>query len=76
MNIKSVLAITALAGAAYSAPVEIVTASSVAVTTINDEDGIGIGVDSYTFYRGDGTIEDGWPSTDDWLVYPSTLEFY
>ena len=66
MIAKSVFAITALAGAAYAATGETVTASGLAVTTINDEDGIGAGTDSYTFYQGDGTTAAGWPSTDDW----------
>lgn len=68
MIAKSVLAITALASAAYAVTGETVTASGLADTTIKDEDGIGAGVDSYTFYQGDGTTADGWPSTDDWWV--------
>ncbi|RAO67263.1 uncharacterized protein BHQ10_003275 [Talaromyces amestolkiae] len=74
MIAKSVLAITALAGAAYAATGETVTASGLAVTTINDEDGIGAGVDSYTFYQGDGTTADGWPSTDDWVSFSEMFE--
>lgn len=64
---KSILALSALAGAAYAATGETVT-TSLAVTTINDNDGIGAGSNTYKFYSGTGTVADGWPALDDWFV--------
>ncbi|GAD98869.1 hypothetical protein PMAA_009950 [Paecilomyces variotii No. 5] len=43
--------------------------SSVAVTSINDNDGIGGGTDSYTMYWGDGSAAAGWPSIDQWVSF-------
>lgn len=58
---------TAPAGARILEAGETVT-SSVAVTSINDNDGIGGGTDSYTMYWGDGSAADGWPTIDQWYV--------
>uniref|UniRef100_A0A093VS14 Uncharacterized protein n=1 Tax=Talaromyces marneffei PM1 TaxID=1077442 RepID=A0A093VS14_TALMA len=74
MIAKVVLAITAFAGAAYAATGETVTATSLVVPSINDKDGIGAGTDSYTFYQGDGTAADGWPSIDDWVSFREMFE--
>ena len=42
---------------------------NVAVWTINDEDGIGGGSDSYTMYWGDGSAGDGWPTRSNWVSF-------
>ena len=40
-----------------------------AVWTINDEDGIGAGSDSYTMYWGDGGSGAGWPTRANWVSF-------
>ncbi|PQE08386.1 glycoside hydrolase protein [Rutstroemia sp. NJR-2017a WRK4] len=40
-----------------------------AVTTINNQDGIGAGSDSYTMYWGDGSDTAGWPHKEDWVSF-------
>lgn len=39
------------------------------VTTINDNDGIGAGSDSYTMYWGDGSLGAGWPTKEQWVSF-------
>ena len=46
-----------------------VSNGNVAVTTINDNDGIGAGSDTYTQYNGDGTTGDGWPAKTQWVSF-------
>jgi len=43
--------------------------SADAVWTINDEDGIGAGSDSYTMYSGDGSAGAGWPTRSQWVSF-------
>ena len=43
--------------------------SADAVWTIDDEDGIGAGSDSYTMYWGDGSADDGWPTRSQWVSF-------
>jgi hypothetical protein len=50
---------------------ETVTNSALAVTSINNSDGIGAGSDSYNFYQGDGSTGAGWPDQTQWLVVSS-----
>lgn len=40
-----------------------------AVWSINDEDGIGAGSDSYTMYWGDGGSWSGWPTRANWVSF-------
>lgn len=68
MIAKSIIALSALAGAAYAQTGETVTVSELAVTTVNGSDGIGAGSNTYTFYSGDGSVAAGWPALDDWFV--------
>lgn len=42
---------------------------SAAVTSINNNDGIGAGSNSYTNYGGDGSAGAGWPSISDWVSF-------
>lgn len=50
-------------------------ASSLAATeTLNDNDGVGNGVDKYTAYSGDGSTAAGWPSYSQWCV--QNLKYY
>lgn len=39
------------------------------VTTIQNDDGIGSGSDSYIQYSGDGTYQDGWPARGRWVSF-------
>lgn len=41
--------------------------SRIAVTSINNEDGLL--VDHYKQYDGNGTIEEGWPEKEDWISF-------
>jgi hypothetical protein len=66
MFAKSVVALSALAGAAYAATGETVTVTALQVTSIVADDGIGAGSNTYKFYSGDGSTADGWPALDDW----------
>ena len=43
--------------------------NDLAVTTINDDDGVGAGTTTYTYYTGDGSTTDGWPAVDDWASF-------
>lgn len=47
---------------------------SVAVSTINDADGVGAGTDAYKFYEGDGTTGAGWPDTTAWVSFGDMFE--
>ncbi|OKL58451.1 hypothetical protein UA08_06151 [Talaromyces atroroseus] len=69
MFAKSVIALSALAGAAYAATNETVTVSALQVTSIVDDDGVGAGANTYTFYTGDGSTAAGWPALDDWVSF-------
>ena len=40
-----------------------------AVTKINDNDGIGSGSDTYKMYKGDGSSGAGWPKLSDWVSF-------
>ena len=40
-----------------------------AVGSINNDDGIGAGSNTYTFYQGDGTPSSGWPSQSQWVSF-------
>ncbi|KAL1965838.1 hypothetical protein VTN77DRAFT_5159 [Rasamsonia byssochlamydoides] len=42
---------------------------AVAVKTINDNDGVGAGKDTYTQYNGDGSTAAGWPSQSEWVSF-------
>jgi hypothetical protein len=55
---------------------ETVTNSALAVTTINNNDGLGAGKDEYTFFQGDGSTGAGWPSHSDWYVLNSKLRCF
>ena len=39
------------------------------VNTIQNNDGVGSGSDSYTQYNGDGTYRDGWPARGRWVSF-------
>lgn len=47
---------------------------SVAVDTTNDADGVGAGVDTYTFFQGDGSEAAGWPAQDKWASFNEMFE--
>ncbi|MCJ1376252.1 hypothetical protein MMC20_007494 [Loxospora ochrophaea] len=47
----------------------VVSNPAIAVTSINNDDGIGAGTDSYTQYNGDGTTADGWPAKTSWVSF-------
>ena len=47
---------------------------SVAVSSINDDDGVGAGQDAYKFYEGDGSTGAGWPATEDWVSFTDMFE--
>ena len=47
---------------------------SVAVSSINDQDGNGAGTDAYKFYQGDGSSGAGWPATSDWVSFDDMFE--
>ena len=42
---------------------------SVAVSSINDQDGIGSGQDAYKLYQGDGSTGAGWPDIKAWVSF-------
>lgn len=46
-----------------------VVTGGAAVTTINNQDGIGAGSDSYTMYWGDGSLQAGWPTKEQWVSF-------
>ncbi|MCJ1443666.1 MAG: hypothetical protein MMC23_004166 [Stictis urceolatum] len=46
-----------------------VVTGSAAVTTINDEDGVGAGSNTYNFYQGDGSTGAGWPDQSQWASF-------
>jgi len=46
-----------------------VTDPNVQVSSINGEDGVGAGVDAYTFYQGDGSLGAGWPDKTQWASF-------
>ena len=47
----------------------IVTNPNLAVSDINNNDGIGPGTDNYRLYTGDGTTGAGWPDKGNWVSY-------
>ena len=47
----------------------VAVSNSNAVTSINDSDGIGAGSDTYNFFQGDGSTNDGWPATTSWVSF-------
>ena len=47
---------------------------SVAVSSINDQDGNGAGSDAYKFYEGDGSTGAGWPATTDWVSFDNMFD--
>lgn len=47
---------------------------SLAVTSINGDDGIGAGEDAYIFYKGDGSVGAGWPAADKWVSFSDMFE--
>lgn len=48
---------------------EVVTGGA-AVTSINNNDGIGAGSDTYVeTYEGDGSTSDGWPAKSEWVSF-------
>ena len=59
---------TASGGSATDTNTAAVTNSN-AVTSVNDSDGIGAGTDTYNFYQGDGSTNDGWPATISWVSF-------
>ena len=59
---------TASSGSATDTNTAAVTNSN-AVTSVNDSDGIGAGTDTYNFYQGDGSTNDGWPATISWVSF-------
>ncbi|KAH7053395.1 hypothetical protein B0J12DRAFT_55214 [Macrophomina phaseolina] len=46
-----------------------VVTSGAAVSTINNQDGIGGGSDTYRLYTGDGSLEAGWPTKEQWVSF-------
>ena len=42
---------------------------SVAISSINHQDGIGSGTDAYKVYEGDGSTGAGWPATTAWVSF-------
>ena len=40
-----------------------------AVEDIEEQDGVGAGVDTYILYTGNGTVDEGWPDIDDWASF-------
>ncbi|KAH8601169.1 hypothetical protein B0O99DRAFT_608181 [Bisporella sp. PMI_857] len=46
-----------------------VVTGGAAVSSINNNDGIGAGSDRYVMYRGDGSLEAGWPTKDQWVSF-------
>ena len=44
-----------------------VTDSGIAVSSINNQDGVLI--DYYTPYNGNGSTDDGWPAKDKWISF-------
>jgi hypothetical protein len=46
-----------------------VVTGGAAVSTINDHDGIGAGKDTYKLYLGDGSLEAGWPTKEQWVSF-------
>ncbi|CEJ90125.1 hypothetical protein VHEMI05929 [[Torrubiella] hemipterigena] len=46
------------------------------VGTINNQDGIGSGTDSYKYYSGDGTTGQGWPGKDKWVSFENMFNNY
>ncbi|KAL8791131.1 MAG: hypothetical protein Q9195_006028 [Heterodermia aff. obscurata] len=47
---------------------------SVAVSSINGQDGKGAGTDVYKFYQGDGSTGAGWPASTDWVSFENMFE--
>jgi hypothetical protein len=46
-----------------------VVSGGAAVTSINNQDGIGAGSDYYNFYSGDGSQQAGWPTKAQWVSF-------
>jgi len=46
-----------------------VVTGGAAVTSINNQDGIGAGTDQYTLYLGDGSQGAGWPTKESWVSF-------
>lgn len=69
MRAVTALSAAALVGAAYATTGETVTVSSLQVTAVNANDGIGAGTDLYTYYSGDGSTGAGWPAQSEWVSF-------
>lgn len=70
------LVLCALMGLTAAAPVEKTKRDSNAhvnppagIYTINNQDGIGAGSNSYNWYSGDGTPGAGWPAQNQWVSF-------
>jgi hypothetical protein len=46
--------------------VDAIASTLAATTTLNDNDGVGDGVDQYTAFSGDGSTAAGWPAYAQW----------
>jgi hypothetical protein len=69
MRAVAALSAAALVGAAYATTGETVTVSSLQVTAVNADDGVGAGADLYTYYTGDGSTGAGWPAQSNWVSF-------
>ena len=39
------------------------------VEDMEEQDGVGAGVETYILYTGHGTVDEGWPKVDDWSSF-------
>ena len=46
-----------------------VVTGGAAVSTINNQDGVGAGSDVYKLYSGDGSLAAGWPTEEQWVSF-------
>jgi hypothetical protein len=46
------------------------------MTTINNNDGVGVGHDAYTMFLGDGSTAAGWPAMSDWYVFITRIRYH
>ncbi|KAH8706017.1 hypothetical protein BGW36DRAFT_285615 [Talaromyces proteolyticus] len=74
MRAVALLSAAALVGVSYATTGETVTATSLQVTAVNAEDGVGAGTDSYTYYTGDGSTGAGWPAASSWVSFNEMFE--
>ncbi|QKX59671.1 uncharacterized protein TRUGW13939_06811 [Talaromyces rugulosus] len=74
MRAVAALSAAALVGAAYATTGETVTVSSLQVTAVNADDGVGAGTDSYSYYTGDGSTGAGWPDQSKWVSFSDMFE--